>query len=166
LFISSHQYPFYPGTGAAGDVGSGPGKGFTVNLPLEAGATDADVEFAYARVALPVLRQFAPDLILVSAGFDAFVDDPLGGCRVTAPYFGRLTHAIAEVADACCEGRMVAITEGGYDLQGLAACLRATLRALAGEWTPAEAPAPSGPALRGEATVRAVRPQLAPYWTL
>jgi len=71
LFISSHQYPYYPGTGAAGDVGSGAGAGFTVNLPLSAGATDADYELVYTRIALPILKQFRPELILISAGFDA-----------------------------------------------------------------------------------------------
>ena len=68
LFISSHQYPYYPGTGAAGDIGSGAGAGFTVNLPLSAGATDADYELAYSKVALPVLAQFRPELILISRG--------------------------------------------------------------------------------------------------
>ena len=166
LFISSHQYPFYPGTGAARDTGTGPGLGYTVNLPLAAGATDADVEYVYARVALPVLRRFKPELILVSAGFDAFEDDPLGGCRVTAPYFGRLTNAIAAVADECCGGRVVAISEGGYDLAGLAACLRVTIRALAGELPASETPAPTEAAPRGEATVKAVTPHLVERWTL
>ena len=71
LFISSHQYPYYPGTGAATETGTGKGTGFTINLPLEAGATDADYDLVYSSVAIPVLRQFRPELILVSAGFDA-----------------------------------------------------------------------------------------------
>ena len=113
LFISSHQYPYYPGTGAAGETGHGTGRGFTVNLPLSAGATDADYERVFGEVAFPVLRQFAPQLILVSAGFDAHADDPLGGMRLTASEFVRLTAAIVAVADECCEGRVVALTEGG-----------------------------------------------------
>src|SRR5262245_54961049 len=90
LFISSHQFPYYPGTGAAGETGHGAGKGFTVNLPLAAGSTDADYERVFGEVAFPVLRQFAPQLILISAGFDAHADDPLGGMRLTASEFVRL----------------------------------------------------------------------------
>jgi acetoin utilization deacetylase AcuC-like enzyme len=163
LFISSHQYPFYPGTGAAGDVGSGRGAGFTVNLPFAAGATDDDYEAAYTRVALPILAQFKPELLLVSAGFDAHMDDPLAGMRLTSPYFGRLMGALAAVADEQCQGRLVAITEGGYDLAALASSLRASIRALTGENRFA---APAGAAPRGEATIAAVRPHLAKYWQL
>jgi acetoin utilization deacetylase AcuC-like enzyme len=164
LFLSSHQYPYYPGTGAAGDIGKGAGAGFTVNLPLSAGATDADYDSAYARVAIPVLQQFRPELILISAGFDAHMDDPLAGMRVTSDYFGRLTRAIADVADATSQGRVVAITEGGYDLAGLASSLRASISALAGEKT--SGGKPEGPTPRAEATIKAVTPQLAKYWKL
>ena len=166
LFISSHQYPYYPGTGAAGDVGIGAGLGYTVNLPLAAGATDADYLFAYQRVALPILEQFGPELILLSAGFDAHEDDPLAGMRVTASGFGRLTAAIARVADRCCQGRLVAVTEGGYDLAGLAASLRASIGALRTGTADEHGSSAETPAPRGEAVARAVRPHLAPYWQL
>jgi len=164
LFVSSHQYPYYPGTGAAQDVGSGAGAGFTVNLPLAAGATDADYELTYTRIALPIVTEFRPDLVLVSAGFDAHMDDPLAGMRLTAPYFGRLTAAIAAVADTCCRGRLAAVVEGGYDLAALAASLRASLRALAGD--DGDRVRPEGPAPRGQATIEAVLPHLSKYWTL
>jgi acetoin utilization deacetylase AcuC-like enzyme len=163
LFISSHQFPYYPGTGAADEVGSGAGAGFTVNLPLAAGGTDADYERVYHAVALPVLRQFKPELILISAGFDAYMDDPLAGMRVTAPYFGRLTASIAAIADEHSDGRIVAVTEGGYDLKGLADSLRTTIAALEGA-APAAPPDAASP--RGDATVRAVTPHLAKYWRL
>jgi acetoin utilization deacetylase AcuC-like enzyme len=101
LFISSHQFPYYPGTGAATDIGVGPGTGFTINMPLAAGSTDTDYELVYSRVAIPVLRQFRPELILLSAGFDAYLDDPLGGMRLSSACFGRLTSMIAAVADEC-----------------------------------------------------------------
>jgi acetoin utilization deacetylase AcuC-like enzyme len=164
LFISSHQYPYYPGTGAAGDVGSGAGAGFTVNLPLSAGATDADYELAYTKVALPILKQFKPELILISAGFDAHMNDPLAGMRVTSPYFGHLTAAIAAVADECCKGRLVAVTEGGYDLAALAESLRASIRALEGDTKGFAATA--GGASRGDATVKAVLPHVSDHWKL
>ena len=164
LFVSTHQYPYYPGTGAAGDIGKGEGTGFTLNLPLSAGATDTDYEVVYAGLALPILRQFRPELILVSAGFDAHMDDPLAGMRLTSTYFGRLMRAIADVADATAQGRLVAITEGGYDLVGLATSLRASIGALMGEGAARDEP--SGAAARGEATIKAVTPHLAKYWKL
>jgi acetoin utilization deacetylase AcuC-like enzyme len=164
LFVSSHQYPYYPGTGAAGDTGTGAGVGFTVNLPYAAGATDADYELGYTKVALPIVRQFRPELILISAGFDAHMNDPLAGMRLTAPYFGHLTAAIAAVADECCRGRLVAITEGGYDLTALAESLRATIRALEGDTTAFTAP--TGAAPRGEATISTVLPHLTDRWKL
>ena len=164
LFISSHQFPYYPGTGAAGDIGTGAGAGFTINLPLSAGATDADYELVYRKVALPILKQFRPELILISAGFDAHMDDPLAGMRLTSPYFGHLTSAIAAVADECCDGRLVAVTEGGYDLAALAQSLRASIRALEGDTK--ESAAPTGASPRGEATVKAVLPHLLDRWKL
>jgi acetoin utilization deacetylase AcuC-like enzyme len=164
LFISSHQYPYYPGTGAAGDVGSGAGAGFTVNLPLSAGATDADYELVYTRIALPILKQFRPELILISAGFDAHMNDPLAGMRVTSEYFGHLTAAIAAVADECCKGRLVAVTEGGYDLAALGESLRASIRALDGDTKGLAAP--SGATPRGDETVKAVLPHLVDRWKL
>jgi acetoin utilization deacetylase AcuC-like enzyme len=164
LFVSSHQYPYYPGTGAAEDIGRGAGTGFTVNLPLAAGATDADYELVYSKLALPVVAQFRPEIVLVSAGYDAHMDDPLAGMRLTAPYFGRLIQAIAGVADQCCKGRLVAITEGGYDLAGLAASLRASCRALMGE--SAGDVRPEGSRSRGEAAIAAVTPHLTKYWKL
>jgi acetoin utilization deacetylase AcuC-like enzyme len=164
LFLSSHQFPYYPGTGAASEIGAGEGTGFTVNLPLAAGATDADYATVYERIAWPVLRQFKPELILLSAGFDAYEDDPLGGMRVTAAGFERLTADLVTVAHETCAGRLVAIVEGGYDLTGLGDCLRAAVRALSGAAPPARVP--DAPAPRAEATIASVRPYLAPYWTL
>jgi acetoin utilization deacetylase AcuC-like enzyme len=164
LFISSHQYPYYPGTGAAGDIGKDSGAGFTVNLPLSAGATDADYDVAYSRIALPVLRQFRPELVLVSAGFDAHMDDPLAGMRLTSGYFGRLMRGIVDVADASSQGRLVAVTEGGYDLAGLAASLRASITALAADASSRDQS--TGQTPRGDATIRAVTPHLAKYWKL
>ena len=164
LFVSSHQYPYYPGTGAAEDVGRGGGAGFTLNVPLSAGATDADYEVAYSRLALPILKQFRPELVLVSAGFDAHMDDPLAGMRLTSEYFGRLMRAIADVADEFSQGRLVAITEGGYDLVGLATSLRASIEALAGR--PVKNDAPTGPAPRGEAAIKAVAAHVSKYWKL
>src|ERR1051325_5709381 len=166
LFISSHQYPYYPGTGAANDTGTGAGAGFTINLPVEAGGTDADYELAYNTVAWPVLRQFEPELILISAGFDALEDDPLGGMRLSVEEFARLTASIVSIAEQCCDGRVVAITEGGYDLAGLASCLRAIVPVLNGEGEPPGIAPQVATAVRGRTTLDAVLPQVRKFWTL
>jgi acetoin utilization deacetylase AcuC-like enzyme len=122
LFVSSHQYPFYPGTGAAGESGKDAGHGFTVNFPLEAGATDADLDLVYREAAIPVMQRFGPQLIVVSAGFDAHQRDPLGGLRMTTDGYATLTARILAAADELCEGRVVFVTEGGYDTSALAEC--------------------------------------------
>jgi acetoin utilization deacetylase AcuC-like enzyme len=164
LFISSHQYPYYPGTGGVAEIGTGSGKGFTVNLPIEAGATDADYDLLYREVVQAVLGQYRPELILLSAGFDAHTDDPLAGMRLTTAQFGRLAQMMVAAADSWCSGRLVAVTEGGYDLRALAGCFRATIQALAGEETLDEPP--SGSAERAKKTLAALRPQLSPFWAI
>lgn len=166
LFVSSHQFPFYPGTGAAGETGAGDGEGYTVNLPLAAGATDADFELVYARVVEPVLRQFSPDLILVSAGFDAHADDPLGGMQLSAGQFARLTARLCRVADACAGGRIALVTEGGYDLTALAESLRAVIGVLADPAAGGPARPPEGSTTRGQAAIDSVAPGLRRRWTL
>ena len=125
LFVSSHQYPFYPGTGAASEKGKGAGLGFTLNIPLDAGAMDAEIERKYQQQVYPKLREFKPDLLMISAGFDAHELDPLGQLRMTTEGFDRLTRALVAEADALCEGRVVMVTEGGYDLTAVSQCLTA-----------------------------------------
>ena len=165
LVVSSHQYPYYPGTGSADQTGSGAGVGFNVNFPLEAGATDADYERVYQSVE-DVLLQFRPELILMSMGFDAHRDDPLGGMRVTTGQFMRLTARIAAVADRCCDGKLVAAVEGGYDLEALAATLRGVIEVLERPIALDDLPAPAGDSRRGEAAIRAARAHLGQFWTV
>ena len=165
LFISSHQFPFYPGTGAADEIGGGAGTGFTVNFPMEAGGTDADFERIY-QTTVAILRQFTPELILISAGFDAHADDPLGGMRVSTAHFGRLTALLAAAADECCEGRIVAVTEGGYDLTALAGSLRAVIGVLDGAAPLSAFAVPTGATPRADATLAKVRPHLSKFWKL
>ncbi|HYB96058.1 MAG TPA: histone deacetylase [Vicinamibacterales bacterium] len=124
LFVSSHQYPFYPGTGAADERGRGAGDGFTLNIPLTVGTRDAEVERLYGDRVAPTLRDFKPDVLLVSAGFDAHEQDPLGQLRMTTAGFGRLSKMLVDLADELCDGRIVFVTEGGYDLQAIEDCLR------------------------------------------
>ena len=163
LYLSTHQYPFYPGTGAATDVGTDAGAGFTLNVPLEAGAGDADYDLVFRQAVVPVLELFRPDLILLSAGYDAHTRDPLGGMLLSTAAFTGMTARLQAVADACCEGRMVAVTEGGYDLVALDACLTATLRVMAGP-TPSPEPTAPGSSERAEAALESVRSAQATFW--
>ena len=162
LYVSTHQFPYYPGTGAADEIGRDAGRGFTVNLPLEVGAVDEDYQAAFAGVVIPVLRQFAPDLVIVSAGFDAHERDPLGGMRVTTPAFGAMTRELKAIPDEYCQGRIVAVVEGGYDLQALAASLDATLEALDG--APSPWPASGIASNRGFDSVSAAKQALNGCW--
>ncbi|HUF48804.1 MAG TPA: histone deacetylase [Vicinamibacterales bacterium] len=130
LFISSHQFPYYPGTGAAGERGRGRGEGFTVNLPLEAGTTDAAFQAAYRAEVLPALERFRPEVVLVSAGFDAHASDPLGGLRLSTEGYAEVVALIDRAATALCGRRLALVTEGGYDLDALGACLTATIAVL------------------------------------
>ena len=131
LFVSSHQFPFYPGTGAASEKGRGPGVGYTLNIPLDAGAKDDEIERKYAEQVIPAVRAFKPDLLMISAGFDAHEMDPLGQLRMTTEGFGRLTRTLVNLANEVCDGRVVLVTEGGYDLKALEDSLNEVIRACA-----------------------------------
>lgn len=163
LYVSIHQFPFYPGTGAVDEVGEGPGAGFTVNVPLPAGATDADYLLVTREIVVPVVEAFGPDLLLVSAGFDAHERDPLGGMRVTTDGYRGLLHALRAVADRAAGGRLAVVTEGGYDLEALAACCVATVDVLAAPDAPPPASPPAASGV-GEAACTAVRAAQRAYW--
>jgi acetoin utilization deacetylase AcuC-like enzyme len=130
LFISSHQFPYYPGTGAADETGEGAGAGFTINIPLPAGATDGVYERAYQSIVIPALEEFKPEVILVSAGFDAHEADPLAGMRVTTAGYTRLVILIDDAATRLCGRRLALVTEGGYHLSALRDCLTAAIGVL------------------------------------
>jgi acetoin utilization deacetylase AcuC-like enzyme len=119
LYVSTHQFPFYPGTGDVDEVGEGEGAGFTVNVPLAAHAPDAVYASAFERVVLRVLEAYAPGLVLVSAGFDAAARDPLAQMELSAEAFGSMARGLARVAAATAGGRMALVLEGGYDLVAL-----------------------------------------------
>ncbi len=129
LFVSIHQSPLYPGTGPAGDVGSGEGRGFTVNLPVSPGAEDRVFCSLVDRVAVPLAREFAPQLVLISAGYDAHREDPLGECDVTEQGYAAMTRSMRRVAEEL-EAPVGCVLEGGYALDALARSVAATLEAL------------------------------------
>jgi len=165
LYISLHQSPQYPGTGAVTDVGSGNGTGFTVNVPLAAGADNAVYAAAFERVVLPVIEQFAPDLTLVSAGYDAHVRDPLGGMQLDGAGYAWMTRRLLGTLRRGPSHRVGFLLEGGYDLAGLRESVRDTLGALA---TPAaDTPVGFGPPNpRHEAQIAAAVRTQRVFWTL
>ena len=130
LYISTHQSAFYPGTGAADERGTGEGRGFTLNVPLPAGATDDVYLDAYRNAVIPALEAFAPEVILVSAGYDAHERDPLASMRMTTDGYRQLAGLLKGAAARQCRGRTMWITEGGYHLEALRGCLDATIAVL------------------------------------
>ena len=132
LFVSTHQYPFYPGTGAWSETGIGRGRGATVNCPMRAGSGDADYEVAFMEKILPAIDNFKPEFIIISAGFDAHRDDPLGDVNLSTGFYGWMTDRVMEVADRHASGRIVSVLEGGYNLAMLPLCIEEHLKALSG----------------------------------
>ena len=133
FYASIHRYPFYPGTGAADEIGEGAGRGFTKNFPMEAGRGDAAYLRAVEDVLVKIIDDYRPNAILLSAGFDAHVRDSIGGMQVSEHAFGEITRRIVEAAERHCEGRILSLLEGGYDPEGLAASVAEHLTAMNGE---------------------------------
>jgi acetoin utilization deacetylase AcuC-like enzyme len=156
LFVSIHQSPLYPGTGAASDVGSGPGQGFTVNLPVPPGSGDETYVSLVEHVVVPLFEAFYPELVLISAGYDAHYEDPLADCRVTEEGYA----AMAASVSAACSGMDVplgCVLEGGYALGALARSVAATMEALADD-------APAGAAAEVVPLAESARERLARWW--
>jgi acetoin utilization deacetylase AcuC-like enzyme len=162
LYVSTHQFPFYPGTGAAGEVGEREGAGFTVNVPLEAGATDADYDLVYREAVVPVVREFNPQLVLVSAGFDAHERDPLASMRVTVSGYGNIIRQLMSIAP---ENAIAFVTEGGYELSALGSCLDEAFAAATGGVNAISSESHAAAAApRGDRALAAVRASQAAYW--
>jgi len=158
LYFSTHQFPFYPGTGGIGEVGGSAARGRTVNVPWPGGMGDAEYLAAFRHVLLPIARRFAPDLVLVSCGFDASAGDPLGSMRVSPEGFAGMTAELRSLAD----GRLVLALEGGYDLEAISRDAEACLRVLLGEPAPAAEERPVSPV--AERVIEAVLETQRPYW--
>lgn len=139
LFISTHQFPFYPGSGAVNETGVGAGEGLTLNVPLPAGCTDVEYLQVFQDIVVPAAEKFQPDWILVSAGFDPHRRDPLGGMNVTEEGFGAMARLLLMLANRFADGRIAFLLEGGYDLAGLRDSVAAVLAAMQ-----AQVPPPAG----------------------
>jgi len=132
LYFSTHQFPHYPGTGRATDVGEDGAEGTKVNVPLPSGTGDEGYMMVFREILRPIALEFQPDIVLVSAGQDPHKDDPLGGMRLTAAGFGAMAGVVKEISDICCQGRLAASLEGGYNLQAQAEAIVAELKAFGG----------------------------------
>jgi len=133
LYFSIHQYPHYPLTGRIDEIGKGKGKGFTVNVPLSPGYADEDYIYLFLHLLYPIALKFKPDFILVSAGFDPYIGDPLGGMRVTVNGFALMTQILKDLAAQVCNHRLALFLEGGYHLEGMAKSVVAIIKVLSGE---------------------------------
>jgi acetoin utilization deacetylase AcuC-like enzyme len=132
LYFSTHRFGFfYPGTGAATEVGRGKGEGFNVNVPLSTGANDTDYGNIFEQILKPIALEYRPQLVLVSAGFDVHHNDPLGGMDLTEEGFARMAQILMEIAETTAQGRLVITLEGGYDVRGQSRSVKAVLKELA-----------------------------------
>jgi acetoin utilization deacetylase AcuC-like enzyme len=140
LYVSTHQFPYYPGTGAASESGCGRGNGYTLNVPMPAGCGDAEYIGVFQRILVPAAQAFRPDFMLVSCGFDAHADDPLADMQLTGGGFAAMTAIVRQLAEELCGGRLAFLLEGGYALSGLREGTAAVLDAIL-EPVPPEPPA-------------------------
>ncbi|PTL83800.1 histone deacetylase [Vitiosangium sp. GDMCC 1.1324] len=161
LYMSVHQFPYYPETGAPFEVGEGPGEGYTVNCGVPGGATDADYGAFFQDLFLPVAQAYEPDLVLVSAGFDAHRKDPIGGMVLTERAFAAMSTALKGLAESVCGGRLVLVLEGGYSLEGLSRSVHACVEVLAED---VKDSFPEGVSREAAAALQRSREALKPYW--
>jgi len=169
LYFSTHQYPFYPGTGSLREKGEGDAVGYTVNVPLRDGAVNGTFISVFRRILEPIALAFEPDLILVSAGFDIYYQDPLGGMRVTPDGFAAMARELLNIADHCCSGRLVAVLEGGYHVAGLTRSVKATLEEMFDEthWTQQKIDNMEREAdEENKAVIQTVIAGMSPYWDI
>jgi acetoin utilization deacetylase AcuC-like enzyme len=163
LYFSTHQYPYYPGTGWYEEVGEGEGKGYTVNVPLSYGMGDSDYRYIFEELLTPIADAYKPEMVLVSAGFDNYYHDPLGGMKVTEEGFAAMTRILFDIARKHCGGKTLIALEGGYDLKGLASSVKAVIE----EMKTSSEGIPDGgenPSTSIVGVVGKVKQTLEPYW--
>jgi len=166
LFISTHQYPHYPGTGPATETGAGDGAGHTVNLALPAGSGDGTFHLAFDRVIEPILRQFRPAMLLVSLGTDAHARDPLGDLTLSSAGYLHLGRRLNALAAELCGGRIAYLLEGGYDLEALADVITGLVALARGEPFQPDFSIPTDPHCVGRRAIEATVQYQAPFWQL
>ncbi|RJP26678.1 MAG: histone deacetylase [Actinobacteria bacterium] len=170
LYISLHQYPHYPGTGSTGEIGIGPGEGYTVNFPLPARSGEEVYLAAFDQVILPVARQYEPELVLISAGYDGHFSDLLCSMLLRGNSYAEMATRLKGLAEEFCGGKMMAALEGGYNLVGIAISMADTIAVMAGEEIRVEEDTGSDiifpSSRRGMEIVESTREALSNYWSL
>lgn len=166
LYVSTHQYPYYPGTGWYDEVGEEEGRGYTVNIPMTSGMGDDEYIHVFREIVVPLGLAFRPQIVLVSAGFDIHRDDPLGGMTVTERGIARMTGFLMEIAGRTCEGRMICVLEGGYDARALAGSVEAVLMELKGESRATGDDGDERPSRAAEEVASRVKQAIRPYWKI
>jgi acetoin utilization deacetylase AcuC-like enzyme len=161
LYVSTHQFPLFPGTGDFPEIGQGAGAGFTVNLPLPARTGDATYNLVFEKVVVPIAMSYRPEFVLVSAGYDAHIDDPLAGMEVTPNGFGTISETLVTLAEKLCGGKVVFLLEGGYHLKGLQESVLKSLDVLTGQ---RHDPQPWKPDSTFEAVLEKSHNTLGSYW--
>lgn len=167
IYFSTHQFPYYPGTGSIQEIGRGKGTGYTINVPLRTGPGDLEFVKIFTDILKPVALEYRPELVLLSAGFDIYFQDPLGGMKVTPGGFACLTRILLDIAQECCDGRFAVTLEGGYHIGGLTSSAKMVLNEMCGE---TRATAGELARMAGEASpaidtvIKSVKSQLSPYW--
>jgi acetoin utilization deacetylase AcuC-like enzyme len=161
LYVSTHQFPLYPGTGDFPEIGSGAGAGFTANFPLPARTGDATYNLIFEKAVVPIAESYRPDFVLVSAGYDAHVEDPLAGMEVTPRGFGGISQTLVGLAEKLCGGKVVFVLEGGYHLKGLQESALQSLDVLTGQ---KKQPGPWKPDITFETVLEKSRKTLGSYW--
>jgi acetoin utilization deacetylase AcuC-like enzyme len=161
LYVSTHQFPLFPGTGDFPEIGHGAGAGFTVNLPLPARTGDTTYNLVFEKVVAPIAMSYRPEFVLVSAGYDAHIDDPLAGMEVTPNGFGTISQTLVTLAEKLCGGKVVFLLEGGYHLKGLQESVLKSLDVLTGQRHHAQAWKPDA---TFEAVLEKSRNTLGSYW--
>jgi acetoin utilization deacetylase AcuC-like enzyme len=164
LYFSTHQFPYYPGSGNLTETGRGEGQGYTVNVPLWPGLGDGEFYQIFKHILAPIARAFQPHFILVSAGFDTYIDDPLGGMRVTPKGYAAMTRIMMGLAEECCNGKLAFTLEGGYHLEGLRKSVKAVLKELLQESTITEGDLEALEETPPPAIIEEVKKVQRPYW--
>jgi acetoin utilization deacetylase AcuC-like enzyme len=168
LYFSTHQSPLYPGTGTFEEIGDGPGKGYKINFPLMSETSGASFEYILEEIFVPVTEAFKPDIICISAGYDAYFRDPIANLSFTIKTYANATELVKKLAEKVCDGRVVVVLEGGYDLDALPQGILATVSKLAGLDNIKEPYPPPKQELSDyvREKVSLVKRNLSPYWNV
>ena len=164
MYMSTHQYPYYPGSGHFREVGEGPGEGYTINVPFPPGQGDTEYHAIFEKLFRPIAIEYKPELIMVSAGFDAYEHDPLGGMGITVEGYTLLASVLGSIADEVCDGKIVYLLEGGYNIPGLVDSVQGILKFLMGKVAPEDIKDPGTETIQVQEYLNELLKIFSKYW--